>query len=163
MDLFLTIIAGILLIVGFIGTFAPVLPGAPLAWAGLLVGSFSTYSKISIPVLIITAVVMIAVSVADNILPVALTKKSGGSKEGTWGSTIGLIVGIFAGPLGIIAGPFLGAFIGELIHDHSDKNRALKAALGAFKGFLLSTGLKMTACSVFILIYLYSIFTSIHA
>ena len=35
-DLLLVIIAGILLVVGFIGTFVPVLPGAPLAWANII-------------------------------------------------------------------------------------------------------------------------------
>ncbi|MDY5916723.1 MAG: hypothetical protein SPJ93_15680 [Treponema sp.] len=39
-DLVFAIFAGILLVVGFIGTFVPVLPGAPLAWLGLLLAFF---------------------------------------------------------------------------------------------------------------------------
>ena len=40
LSVLLAIVAGILLVVGFIGTFVPVLPGAPLAWAGLLAAYF---------------------------------------------------------------------------------------------------------------------------
>ena len=40
LSLILAIVAGVLLIVGFAGTFVPVLPGAPLAWAGLLAAYF---------------------------------------------------------------------------------------------------------------------------
>lgn len=154
MDIFLVILGAALLIIGFFGTFVPVLPGAPLAWAGLLAAYFSVHCEISVTTLIITAIVAIIVSVVDNIFPVVFTKQSGGSKAGTWGSTIGLVIGLFAGPPGILVGPFLGAFVGELIHDSSDVKHALSAAFGAFKGFLAGTGLKMIAVAAFIWIYI---------
>ena len=102
----LCIVAGLLLLLGFLGTFVPVLPGAPLAWAGLLAAYFSEYTDISILCLIITAVIAVVVSVVDNIFPIAMTKKFGGSKYATTGATIGLIIGFFTGPWGIILGPF---------------------------------------------------------
>lgn len=43
--LILAIVAGSLLVVGFIGTFVPVLPGAPLAWLGLLAAFFQNIAK----------------------------------------------------------------------------------------------------------------------
>jgi uncharacterized protein YqgC (DUF456 family) len=46
-SLILSIVAGGLLLLGFLGTFVPVLPGAPLAWAGLLAAYFSEYNDIS--------------------------------------------------------------------------------------------------------------------
>lgn len=153
MDILLVIIAAVLIVVGFLGTFVPVIPGAPLAWLGLLIGYFSDYLQINIFVLIACLVAAVIVSIADNIFPVAMTKKSGGSKAGTWGSTIGLIIGLFVGPIGIIFGPFIGALVGELIHDSSDMNKCFKAAFGAFKGFLLGTGLKMLVVAIFIWIY----------
>lgn len=156
LDIFLTVISAVLLLAGFAGTVVPILPGAPLAWLGLFISYFSSYTKITPVVLVVTAVIAVAVSVADNIFPVLLTKKSGGSKAGTWGSTIGLVLGICAGPAGILVGPFLGALVGELIHDSSDTKRALTAAFGAFKGFLLGTGIKMAACALFIWIFIIS-------
>ncbi|MCQ2595879.1 MAG: DUF456 domain-containing protein, partial [Treponemataceae bacterium] len=145
--------AGLLLFVGFLGTFVPVIPGAPLAWAGLLLAFFSKFCEISVTTLIICAVAAVLVSILDNIFPVLSTKKSGGSKAGTIGSTIGLIVGLFIGPWGIIIGPFAGAFIGELIHDSRNTSQALKAAWGAFCGFLMGTGVKMATVIVFIIIF----------
>lgn len=150
MSLFLAIAAGVLLAAGFAGTFVPVLPGAPLAWLGLLAAYFSEYCDISVATLIITGIAAVLVSVLDNILPVAMTKKFGGSKSATTGSTIGLIAGFFIGPVGIILGPFLGAIIGELIHNHGNSDGVLRAGLGAFAGFLAGTGIKMILVLVLI-------------
>ena len=152
----LCIVAGILLLVGFIGTFVPVLPGAPLAWAGLLVAFFSEYNDISIACLIVTAVIAVIVSVADNFLPATMTKKFGGSKYATTGATIGLIIGFFTGPWGIILGPFLGALLGEFINKGGKSEGVFKAAFGAFMGFLLGTGLKMITVLGFIWVYVIS-------
>lgn len=149
-SILLAIAAGILLLVGFIGTFVPVLPGAPLAWCGLFAAYFSDYCDISIPALIITGLIAILVSVLDNFLPVLMTKKFGGSKAATTGSTIGLIIGFFVGPLGVIFGPFLGVLIGEMIHNEGKTEGTFKAAFGAFIGFLTGTGLKMICVLCFI-------------
>lgn len=156
MELALTIFAGILLGIGFLGTFVPILPGAPLAWAGLLLAYFSDYNELSLTILIITAIVAIVVSIVDNIFPITMTKKTGGSKAATTGSTIGLIVGLFIGPAGIILGPFCGALVGELLENNGEFKPALKVAWGAFLGFLLGTGIKMAAVVWFIWVYILS-------
>ncbi|MBP5603453.1 MAG: DUF456 domain-containing protein [Treponema sp.] len=156
LSILLTILAVILLIVGFLGTFVPVIPGAPLAWVGILLAYFSSYNDISLVCLIITGVVAVAVSVLDNFLPVLMTDKVGGSKAATVGSTIGLIAGFFLGPAGIIAGPFLGALVGEMIHSGGNFSTSIKAAWGAFLGFLLGTGIKMIAVGFFIWIFVRS-------
>lgn len=156
--LFFAILAGLLLLVGLIGTVLPVLPGPPIAWAGLLAAHFSSYSQIEIWILIATGIAAVFVTVIDNIFPSVMTKKAGGSKAATLGCTIGLIVSFFLGPIFILIAPFAGAFIGEMIHDSSDAKRALKAAFGAFKGFLLGTGLKIICVMCFIWLFLWSIF-----
>ena len=155
-SIFLAVLAGILLIIGFLGTFVPVIPGAPLAWVGLLLIYFSSINEISLVCLIITGGVAILVSVLDNLMPVLMTDKLGGSKAATLGSTIGLIIGLFVGPAGIIAGPFLGALVGELIHSRGNFGDSVKSAWGAFLGFLLGTGIKMIAVGFFIWIYVRS-------
>ena len=156
--LFFAILAGVLLLIGLIGTVLPVLPGPPIAWAGLLAAHFSSYSQIEIWILIATGIAAVFVTVIDNIFPSVMTKKAGGSKAATWCCTIGLIVSFFLGPIFILIAPFAGAFIGEMIHDSSDAKRALKAAFGAFKGFLLGTGLKIICVMCFIWLFLWSIF-----
>lgn len=158
LQILLAVLAGIFLVVGTIGCVVPVLPGAPLAWAGLLLAFFCSYCDLTLTTLIIMGIAAVLVSIVDNIAPIYLTKKTGGTKAGSWGATIGLLVGIFIGPIGIIAGPFLGALIGELIHDQTDKKRALKSALGAFLGFLAGTGIKLICCGFMIWFFVRSFF-----
>ncbi len=153
LDIILCIVAAVLLIVGFFGTFVPVLPGAPLAWVGLITAYFSYYIEISILTLVICGIASIVVSILDNFFPIFMTKKAGGSKAATTGATIGLIIGFFIGPAGIILGPLAGAMIGELIHTQGEWGNSFKSAIGAFLGFLLGTGIKMITVLVFIWIY----------
>ena len=148
LDVFLAILGAICLLIGTIGCVLPILPGVILAWCGLLSAYFSHYCDIPTMLLIITGVATAVISVVDNLIPVYLTKRTGGSKAGAWGATIGLIVGIFVGPWGIILGPFVGAMAGELIHDKRDFQRALKSATGAFLGFLAGTGAKLISSAV---------------
>ena len=158
LSLILSIVAGILLLIGLTGTVVPVLPGAPLAWAGLLAAFFSEYNSISLICLIITAVIAVVVSIADNIFPVTMTKKFGGSKYAATGATVGLVIGFFTGPWGIILGPFFGALIGEFINKEGRNEGVFKAAFGAFMGFLLGTGLKVITVLAFIWIFVISFF-----
>ena len=158
LSVLLAVVAGILILVGFIGTFVPVLPGAPLAWAGLLAAYFSEYCDISLTALIIAGVFAVIVSVLDNILPILMTKKFGGSKAATTGATVGLIAGFFIGPVGIILGPFFGALIGEMIHKQGKTDGVFKAAFGAFMGFLTGTGIKMICVLFYDLYYIASFF-----
>lgn len=155
-NLLFTILAGVLLVVGFIGTFVPMIPGVPLAWVGLLLSYFSEYNQITILCLIITAVIAVIISILDNIFPVFMTKKTGGSKYAVIGSTVGLIAGFFIAPISIMVGAFLGAFIGELIHSDGNVGNSIKAAFGAFLGFILSTGIKMIIVAVYVMIFVFS-------
>ena len=150
---FLLILAGLLLLTGLIGTVLPVLPGPPIAWAGLLAAHFSVYSSLEVWMLVVTGIVALVVTIIDSVFPSIMTKKAGGSKAATLGCTIGLIVSFFLGPVMILVCPFIGAFIGELMHDSSDKEKALKAAFGAFSGFLLGTGIKIITVMCFIWVF----------
>lgn len=156
LNLFLSILCGVLLVVGFIGTFVPVIPGVPLAWGGLLAAFFSDYNDISVVMLVCTGVFAVGVTVLDNFLPVIMTKRSGGSKAAVTGSTIGLIAGFFLGPAGVIFGPFVGALVGELIHSDCNFKQSLKSAWGAFLGFLSGTGIKMITVLIFVWIFIIS-------
>ena len=156
--IFFAALGGVLLLAGLIGTFLPLLPGPPIAWAGLVAAHFSVYCHLDVWILVATGIAMAIVTAIDYIFPSIITKKSGGSEAATWGCNIGLVASFFLGPIFILIGPFLGAFVGELIHDSSDKNKALKAAIGAFKGFLLGTGLKAITVMCFIWIFLWSVF-----
>jgi uncharacterized protein len=138
MDIFLIIVAGILLIVGFLGCIIPVLPGTPLSYLGILLLHITSKVEFSMPFLILWAFIVIAVQVLDYLIPIWGTKKFGGSKWGVWGSMIGMTIGLFFGPIGIILGPFVGALVGELLAGKTSKE-AIIAGFGSFVGFIFGT------------------------
>ena len=155
MDITLLLIAFILMILGILGSFLPVLPGPPISWVGLLFLYLTKAVPLSYTVLGITLVVALVVGILDYVIPAKGTKRFGGSKYGIWGTNIGLIVGILAPiPFGFIIGPFVGAFVGELMNDSNDSQKAFKAATGSFIGFLASTFIKFVVSMVFFGLFL---------
>ena len=146
-DYILLILAVVLLLIGIIGCLAPVLPGPPLSYAGLIVFHFTRFAEFSNKLLIVLAIVVIVVTIFDYIVPVWGTRKFGGTKYGTRGATVGLIIGLFLGPFGIVIGPFIGAVVGELIFK-DDMTYALKAGFGSLLGFLTGVGLKLATSFV---------------
>ena len=149
MDIFLVIISLLLMVLGIIGSFLPILPGPLTSWVGLLVLHFTNGIELSNTFIIVTLIVAIFIWLLDYIIPAMGTKRFGGSKSGMIGTTLGLIIGLFSPiPFGIVIGPFLGAFIGEMLHKE-DVNRAAKAAFGSFLGFITSTFLKFIVAIIY--------------
>ena len=110
MDIALLILGFLLMLVGILGSFLPVLPGPPISWVGLLL----LYLTKAVPdnwwILGITFIIAITITILDYVIPAMGTKRFGGSKAGMWGTIIGLLVAIFVpifGPLGIIIWPFI--------------------------------------------------------
>src|SRR5688500_18182201 len=117
MDWLLVTIALICVIIGVIGSIIPGVPGTPVSYIGFLCFHFSSpVNRISVWVHVVFILLIVGVVILDYIIPIIGTKKFGGSKYGTWGSTVGLIVGLFFGLPGMIIGPFVGAFVFELIY-----------------------------------------------
>ncbi len=149
MNILWIVLGGVFLLIGLGGSFLPILPGPPIAFIGLWIQQVKAEAPFSPKFLWIWVGIILVITILDYMIPVYGTKKFGGSKFGVWGCTIGLVVGLWMGPIGIIAGPFLGAFIGEILANQNSA-QALKAATGSIIGFLLSTGIKLIACSVMI-------------
>jgi len=151
MDILLVALGFSCIIVGILGSFLPVLPGTPLAWLGLLLLYFTDAIPMNYWMLGITLVLTIAIAILDYTIPAYGTKRFGGSSYGVWGTNIGLIIGLFSPiPFGFIIGPFVGAFVGEMIYNSKDHNRALKAATGSFIGFLASSFIKFVVCVIYL-------------
>ena len=100
----------------------------------------------------------VIITIMDYVVPSLSTKKHGGSKAGVWGCNIGLIISIVGLPfgpqgiIGVIFWPFVGALVGELLGGKKSRE-ALRAAWGAFVGFLCGTGLKLAyalVCAFFV-------------
>lgn len=151
MNSFLIIMAFICLAAGIIGSVVPGLPGPPISWLGLLLAGFTPWVETTPTLLIATATVAVVITVFDYVIPSLTTKRFGGSKYGIWGCNIGLVLSIFGLPfgpqglLGVIFWPFLGALAGEYLKQR-DLRPSLRAAGGAFVGFLTGTFLKLAYC-----------------
>jgi uncharacterized protein YqgC (DUF456 family) len=147
MDTLWVILGLILMLVGLAGCILPFLPGPPLCYVGLLIQQMQSSPPYSTKFLVLWAIITLVVTGLDYVIPLYGTKKFGGTKYGMWGCIVGLIAGLWLGPLGLIAGPFIGAFVGELI-GNANSDRAFRAALGSFAGFLFGTLLKLVVCFV---------------
>lgn len=147
METILIIVGAFLMIVGFIGSFLPVIPGLPFSYAGLLVLQITSSHPFTMQFFIVWGLIVILLMVLDNVIPAYGTKRFGGSAFGVWGSIIGLGIGLFFPPFGLVLGPLIGAFAGELLAGKKS-DQAFRSALGSFMGFLASTILKVIASSM---------------
>ncbi len=135
------IIVGVLLLLGFVGSFVPVLPGPPLSYLALLISNFYK-ATMDWDTVIVIGVVVALITFLDFWLQVYGVKKFGGGKKATNGAIAGLLAGIFFfPPFGVLIGPFLGAYIGARME--SKEGDAVKIAFGALLGFLGGTILKL--------------------
>lgn len=150
----------VLLIVGILGTILPVLPGLLLSLCGLLIYKFGTDAPLPM-IYIWIFVILTAISVVLNyVIPAKTTRKYGGTRWGSIGSVVGTIAGMFLIPVpfGFLIGMFLGVFIGELLHDASDKKKAWNSTKGALIGFLYGTGFNLIVGLAMFLVVLIDIF-----
>ena len=153
MDILLIILGALCLLTGLAGCILPMLPGPPLAYAGLLLLHFTERVQFSVAQLLVWLGIVVVIQVLDYFVPLLGAKYSGSSKWGTRGCLVGTVVGLFFMPWGIILGPFLGAVIGELLGGRQ-AGEAMKSGLGSVLGFLLGTVLKCAVCGYFIWLFI---------
>jgi uncharacterized protein YqgC (DUF456 family) len=140
----INILCLILLFLGMLGTFLPVLPGLLLSICGLLIYKFGTDSDLPMIYVWAFGILTVISIVLSYVIPAKTNQKYGGTRWGSIGSIIGTIVGMFLPiPLGFLVGMFAGVFIGELLHDSKDMTKAWKSTKGAFIGFIYGTGFSL--------------------
>jgi len=149
----------VLLVLGIIGCVLPVVPGPPLAYLSLILMSIARgWQTFSPAALIVLALLTVAVSILDALLPVFASKRQGASKAGVWGSVVGMIAGMLLfPPFGMIIGTFAGAVLGELLFSPRREN-ALKAGWGVFVGTLMGIGLKLAVCGAIAFFFVRALF-----
>lgn len=144
MEAILVIVAVLLIAGGVIFSVLPPLPGPLLSYGALIAAnSISEETSFSTTSFVVWGIIGAIVIVADYVLPVAATKKFGGTKAGVIGGMIGIVAGILLPiPFGIILGPLLGAIIGDLYGGNHIRS-AFKSGFGSFLGFLVATSIKV--------------------
>lgn len=110
------VLAIALIVLGVIGTFVPVLPGAALVFGGMLLAAWiDHFQRIGWITLTILGVLMVLVFAIDIVAGYLGAKRVGASRLALVGAAVGTIVGLFFGIVGILVAPFIGAVVGELI------------------------------------------------
>jgi uncharacterized protein YqgC (DUF456 family) len=143
LDTFYYILAGVLVVVGIVGTVLPALPGLPLVFAGMVLASWvSDFQKVGWVMLVVLGL-LTALSMGVDFAATAMgAKRVGASKLAIVGSVIGTFAGLAFGLIGVFVGPFLGALIGELIHTRQ-LDQATKVGVGTWVGIIVGTVLKL--------------------
>lgn len=139
----LWILAIALVIAGLAGLLLPMMPGAPLLFAGLLMAAWiDDFAYVGVWTLSAIGGMAILTYVFDLVASALGARHFGASGRAVIGATIGAVVGIFFGLIGILIAPFIGAVIGELsarrtLHD------AGRAGLGASLGLAIAAAGKL--------------------
>ena len=149
MDILLMVFAFLLLVASIVGCVLPVLPGPPLAYAGILLLHLTDKIHFTTLQLVIWLVVVVVLQVVDYITPLLGSKYSGGTSFGNRGCIAGTIIGMFFMPWGLIIGPFVGAIAGEMMGGQ-DLAQAIRAGIGTLLGYLFGTLMKVVVCFYFV-------------
>lgn len=162
MDQSLVIISSlILLVVGILGTFLPVLPGLLVAFAGLVLYKYGTVNEMPTLYVWIFGFLTLLSIFLSYFIPSKINRKFGGTLWGSIGAFLGSIVGLFWIPIpfGFLLGMLLGVLIGELLHDAKDTKKAWNSMKGALLGFLYGTSFSfIVGVSMFLVVLYYVIF-----
>lgn len=143
LTLLLWILAVALIIIGTAGLVLPVMPGAPVLFAGLLLAGWAdNFAYAGWGTFIILGVLALFTYVADFAATAFGAKRFGASNRAIVGAAIGGLVGIFFGLPGVLVGPFAGAVIGELSAQRS-LDAATRAGVGATIGLALGAAAKL--------------------
>jgi len=136
-------IAGVLVLAGLAGLILPAIPGAPLIFAGLVIGAWADdFAYVGVWTIVVLAVLTLVTIGVDFWATMFGAKKFGASKRAVIGALVGSIIGLFLGLPGVLFGPFIGAVIGE-ISSRGSLPQATRAGFGATLGLILGAAIKL--------------------
>ena len=95
MDVLIYVLSFLLLVGGIAGCVLPILPGAPLGYAGLLLLHFTGRADFSTTQLVTWLIIVVILQVVDFITPLLGSKYTGGSEFGNRGCVAGTLIGMF--------------------------------------------------------------------
>lgn len=151
----LWVVAVVLVLAGLAGLVLPVLPGAALLLAGLVLAAWiEDFRYAGAGTLAVLGVLAAMIFVADFVVTAFGARRFGASPRAAIGAVLGALVGIFFGLPGILLGPLLGAVIGELGARRS-LPEAGRAGVGATIGLVLGAAVKLALAITMVGIYLF--------
>ncbi len=138
-DGWMTVLVGIVMVVGLAGTVVPILPGLTVLWgAALAYGFVVGFGPVGITVMALITLLLVVSVVKSFLIP---KKMAEGSDVSGWSQLIalvGAVIGFFVVPVvGIVVGALVGLMLSEYIH-HRELGEAWEATKAVAKGFGLS-------------------------
>ncbi len=135
----LSILAGVLMVIGIFISFVPFVPGTILLWVVAVVYAALTNFAVVTPLgmLIITVLAIIGAT-KDFWTPFLGMKTHGASCSSIFGTIIGGLIGTFVIPIPIV-GTLIGAILGAMALEAmrlGDLRRAMQAGSLAFEAFV---------------------------
>ncbi len=154
----LYIVSAGLILVGLLGVLLPVLPGIPLAFAGMLMAAWAGgFEKISVLTIVILGLLTIASLAVDFFASLLGAKRAGASRLAMLGGALGGLIGFFTlNFIGLIIGPFIGVVVVEMIRGKSARE-AGKIGLGAWIGMAVGVALKVGLAFTMLGIFLFAL------
>lgn len=156
-------LTAVLMLVGVVGVVVPVLPGTTLILIAAIVHKLILPGVVSWTVIGVVAIFWVLSLIADFGGVIIGTRMFGGSKWGMAGASGGALIGIFFSFWAFLLGTVLGAIVAEKLMTKKTDRQVLKAGLGAFTGFLLSTVARLACAAAMIGVFLFFALTGTHA
>lgn len=152
------VIAGFLVLAGFVGLFVPILPGIVFIFAGLLLGAWiDHFTLVSQTTMVIIGVIVLMAWAVDFFASYFTVKKAKASKLALIGTLVGALLGILGGVVGLIIGPIIGAAVGEYI-SRRNTGDATRVGIAAGLGFVLALVVKLVLAIMVLSIFAYTYF-----
>jgi len=150
------VIAGLLVVIGFVGLVMPILPGIVFIFGGLLLGAWTDdFTLVSKTTMVIIGVISLFAAGVDFIASYFTVKQAQASRLALVGTIVGAVVGLFFGVIGLIVGPIIGAAVGEYMARRNSTD-ATRVGIAAGLGFVLAIVAKMVFAIIVIAIFAYA-------
>lgn len=138
----LLVLGLVVVAIGVAGVLLPVVPGAPLVFAGIVLVAWADhFTRIGAGTLAALGVLALLAFAADYAAGVLGAKRMGATRWGILGAIAGTVVGIFFGLPGLVLGPAVGAVALEY-WKNPDLKKASKAGFGTVLGFAIGVAAK---------------------
>ncbi len=158
MDLVIWIVAGVLLLTGFVGSIVPLLPGTTLMLVAVLLQKWLLPATLPWPVVGWIAVAWLLSILADFGCTILGTRLFGGTKWGMAGASGGALIGMFFSLPALLLGTMLGAVVAEKWGAKRTTHESLRAGTGAAVGFFLGTFARFACAMAILMLYGFAVY-----
>jgi len=151
-------VATLAILVGLAGTLLPVLPGAPLMFAGMALGAWiDDFERVSGWTLGLLGALALLTIVCDVVAAAFGAKRLGASPKAVTGAALGTVAGVFTGLWGLLVLPLVGAALGEWLALR-DVVRAGRVGLATGVGLVVGTAIKLALAFAMLGIFVAALF-----